>query len=229
MLPIVLRHTLLPILALSSFNAFGQNLLSNGGFENPGFSFTPAPYFLATDDYRYLDSGSNTALADWIVADNGIGQRSFVYHQHRYAVAAGYYGLALDEGTSVTTSFTTSSAGLLNLSLHMTWANGCNCFQPAPLEVIVDGVKVADFSGVASNWRYSDMSPVYSASFSVGAGAHSFTLSNPQLIGDFREYRIDEVTLVAAPVPEPEIAAMMILGFGFMGVVARRRRNYVAG
>ncbi|MDQ5905079.1 MAG: hypothetical protein QG672_2673, partial [Pseudomonadota bacterium] len=77
--------------------------------------------------------------------------------------------------------------------------------------------------------RYSDMSPVYSASFSVGAGAHSFTLSNPQLIGDFREYRIDEVTLVAAPVPEPEIAAMMILGFGFMGVVARRRRNFVAG
>lgn len=224
-----LRCTLLPVLALSSINAFAQNLLSNGDFEKPGFSFTPEAYWMATNDYRHLNPGVNAALADWVVADNGIGQRSFVYHQNRYPVATGNYGLALDEGSSVTASFTTQAAGILNLSLNMTWANGCSCFQPAPLKVIVDGQEVASFVGLGSNFHYSDMTPIYLASFSVNAGAHTFTLSNPQMVGDFREYRIDQVVLTAAPVPEPEVAAMMLLGLGLMGAVARRRMGRIVG
>lgn len=225
-----LRFTLFSLFASLSFNAFGYNLLSNGDFEKPGFSFVAAPW-PAVDDFRFLNPGANEALADWIVADNGIGQRSFVYHQNRYPVASGNYGLALDEGSSIAASFTATAAGLLNLSLNMTWANGCFCYQPAPLEVLVDGVLVASFVGAGSNYRYSDMSVMYSASFAVEAGAHTFTLSNPQVIGDYREYRIDNVVLAAVSVPppetlvpEPEIGAMMLLGLGLLGVVRSRKR-----
>ena len=48
------------------------------------------------------------------------------------------------------------------------------------------------------------------------------------MIGDFREYRIDQVVLMAAPVPEPETAALMIAGLGFLGAVARRRKARIS-
>lgn len=216
------------LLLFSNATLADQNLLSNGDFEKPGFSFTPDPYWMATNDYRYLNPGANEALADWIVADNGIGQRSFVYHQNRYPVASGNYGLALNEGSSVTTTFVTQAPGVLNLRLNMTWATGCHCFQPAPLKVIVDGQEIASFTGPGSDFHYSDMSHVYEASFTVGLGNHSITLANPQMIGDFREYRIDQVVLMAAPVPEPEMAVLMIAGLGFLGAVARRRKARIS-
>ena len=89
---------------------------------------------MATNDYRHLNPGANEALADWIVADNGIGQRSFVYHQNRYPVASGNYGLALDEGSSVTTFFATQTPGVLNLRLNMTWATGCQLLSAGTAE-----------------------------------------------------------------------------------------------
>ncbi len=219
------RHYLWPILMLASTSTLaGQNLLSNGDFENPGFTFTPSSHWMSTNDYRYLTPGENEALANWIVTDNGIGQLSFVYHQNRYPVASGNFGLALSEGSSITTTFSTQTSGVLNLSLNMTWANGCNCYQPAPLEVLVDGQEVASFTGSGSNFRYSDMSHVYSASFAVGAGLHTFSLRNPQMLGDFREYRLDQVILTTAPVAEPETATLMIAGLGLLVALTRRRQ-----
>lgn len=212
-------------LALVTSTASAQNLLTNGDFENPGFSFVPSvDWQLQTNNYRYLNTGANAALADWIVADNNIGQRSFIYHDSRYAVSSGHYGVALDEGTSITSGFNTQRGGRLDLSLNMTWASCPLCLQPSPLEVVVDGQKVASFAGLSSDWRYSDMTHSYSASFVVGAGAHTLTLSNPQHLGDFREYRIDNVVLTAAPVPEPEIPAMLMLGLGMIGVIRRRTK-----
>ena len=222
------RRALFAVLAVVSLDAFGQqNLLANGGFENPGFFFTPGAG--AGDDFRFLNSGTNSALADWIVADNGVGQLSYIYHQQRYPVAEGNYGLTLSEGSSISASFQAPFSGLLNFGLNLTWSSECIvCYQPKPLEVLIDGQVVASFAGLGSNWRYSDLTKTYSTSFSVASGTHTLTLSNPEFIGNYHEYRIDQVMLTAAPVPEPEIAAMMILGFGFMGVVARRRRNCVA-
>ena len=50
------------LLLLSNATLANQNLLSNGDFEKPGFSFTPAPYWMATNDYRHLNPGPTKRL-----------------------------------------------------------------------------------------------------------------------------------------------------------------------
>ena len=51
---------------------------------------------------------------------------------------------------------------------------------------------------------------------------------NPGSIQDVRQIRLDETTSVAA-VPEPATWAMMLFGFGAIGVSMRRRRKHQSG
>ena len=216
----ILRVISLFAISLISTHAIGQNMLSNGGFEAPGFKYDGG-----YPNFRYLEPGVNSTLADWIVSDNGIGPKSYIYHSSRYNVTSGNYALTLSEGSSVATGFFAARNTTFDLALNLTWSTGCSiCFQPLPLEILVDGKNIAAFQGIGSIWSNPDMTNTYAAKFEVAAGNHTLALGNPQYLGDYREYRIDQVVLTAAPVPEPSMAMLLLAGVGALGAVAGRRR-----
>lgn len=76
------------------------NLVSNPGFESPGFSITP-------DDYRYLNGSNATFLTGWTFTYDGVHEASYVFHEHRYPVFAGDYCVQLGDGDSCQTSVST--------------------------------------------------------------------------------------------------------------------------
>lgn len=76
-----------------------QNLITNGGFEQPGFSLNP--------NYRYLTGSNATLLTGWTWQYDGVNEPSYVYHSSRYPVFAGSYSVALNDGDAAQTSFAT--------------------------------------------------------------------------------------------------------------------------
>lgn len=86
--------------------------------------------------------------------------------------------------------------------------------------LFIDGVSKVQIGGIH---------PADSQTYSValGAGSHTFQLfyadrlqSNAQL-----SFALPNDLTVTAPVPEPATWAMMLVGFGMVGAVARRRRS----
>lgn len=61
----------------------------------------------------------------------------------------------------------------------------------------------------------------------AGSGAGTYTLTFSNLAGN-NGMRLDDVTVVATPVPEAQTIAMMLAGLGVLGFVGARRRRLPA-
>lgn len=101
----------------------------------------------------------------------------------------------------------------------------------------------SDYAFVAINGILTKLAPAASAiipsvpyDFTTGASVYSQTFASAASftlafgVVDITDYGVtsalwlDNVKLVAAPVPEPETYAMLLVGLGLMGAVARRRK-----
>jgi hypothetical protein len=97
--------------------ALGQNLVSNPGFESPGFSLNP-------DNFRYLNGGNATLLTGWTFVFDGVNEPSYVYHRSRYPVFAGDYSVNLNDGDSCSTTVATQPGCAYVLSVVMAADDG---------------------------------------------------------------------------------------------------------
>ena len=91
--------------------------------------------------------------------------------------------------------------------------------------LFVDGQSVGQLGGVHG---YTQATPTTG---SLGAGDHQFTLfyADRHTVGAQLHFSIDTEGLTVTPgVPEPASWAMMIAGFGLLGMTMRRRRTAVS-
>ena len=226
-----MKTPLIAIVAAATFaTAAGAVVVPNGDFSGGNSGFT--------SDYTYgpaqnqLSSGPPNSGAGYysVVSDAQFSHSSFVsYGDHTtgtglYLVANG----ALDGTTTVYRSSAITVAAGTTYSFGAFFANDYPA-NPATIDfrVALGGgtptsigtYTIADGAGV---WNGA------SQSFNTGTATSvvlSFVDLNTQSNGN--DFGIDDVTLTAT-VPEAATWAMMIAGFGLVGVVARRRSLAVA-
>ena len=136
-------------------------------------------------------------------------------------------GYSPQAGTIATFSFTGLGSG---------WTQGAMIFDLADFQASTFGAALVSYNGFVQNWAFNDGYP--------NTAIHAFTLEqnvldsinslgtltvtiNRNNSGDF--YGFDYAQLsnidVNSAVPEPSTWAMMLLGFGAIGVSMRRRKR----
>ena len=134
------------------------------------------------------------------------------------------------EGSLLKQTFSVNAGDTLSFNWNM-FSNEGGELSPNP-----------DYAFVAINGAFIKLSSASSAvipsvpyDFSTGAGAFNQTFANASSVTlafgvvDLTDYGVtsalwlDNVKLVAAPVPEPETYALLLAGLGLIGAVSRRR------
>jgi len=77
--------------------AHAQNLVTNPGFESPGF---------AGDNFRYLVGSDATLLTGWTTTYDGVQEATYVFRSDRYETVEGDYTVYLNDGDSISTTVT---------------------------------------------------------------------------------------------------------------------------
>jgi hypothetical protein len=187
-----------PLLA----NAGLQNLVVNGGFE-------------ATNQ----NNGSWNIYQDlpgWTGGIAGIELRNNVAG----TASEGHNFVELDttKNSSMWQSFSSTAGQHFTLSFDYSPRPGVATASNG-IEVLWNNTNVATFTqagGSLNAWS--------SQSFDLIGAANSSTLLFRAIgVSDSYGGSLDNVRLTTAPIPEPETWAMMMLGMGALGVVARRR------
>jgi len=92
----------------------GGTLVSNGGFESPGFDFAGGG-----GPYRYLSDAGDPSIAGWTTTrSQSVGERVYWYHSTLYGTFAGDYGLALTDAGRAQTQVQVMAGRWYELRLH---------------------------------------------------------------------------------------------------------------
>lgn len=184
-------------------------LITNGDFELPGF--TPSP-----DYYRYLhvNNGTQNFLTGWNFSGTVQYQASFLMRAgngYEPYIGAGTYGVALEEGALMTTTFNATAGQLYQFSIL---ALGSSGLPANALEVTADGT----FATISPTATFLTYTFNFTA---VTTGLATLQLevdaTGPPSLVAF----IDNVSITA--IPEPSTYA---LGAGLISLLAlgvRRR------
>ena len=202
---------LLAALAVFATPANAQNLVFNGSFEQA--TVDPGGSFLA------LGTGS-TAINNWTVSAGSIDY-------------IGDYWKAQDGGRSV--DLAGSSLGTIEQSVATTesqfytlsfWASrNPDGGLPERTGTISFGGQPMPFSYSSSNSLGSMNWQQYTFTFQAAAGASTLLrFAADTSAGCCWGPAIDNVRMIAA-IPEPEVWAMLLFGFGAIGFQMRRRRG----
>ena len=157
---------------------------------------------------------------DEVAATNGA--------QYTDTYSTAHPGYSPQAGTVATFTFTGLGSG---------WTQGTMIFDLADFQAGTFGALLVQYNGITQNWAFNDGYPHTAIHyFNLGQDVlDSINLTGQLIItmdrngsGDF--YGVDYATLsnqIEGPnaVPEPATWAMMILGFGAAGLVARRRKK----
>jgi hypothetical protein len=227
--------------AVMAGGAQAAQLITNGGFETGTFAgWTPN-----------VEAGSGGNL--YIAANNG-GPSPQSGFPTQFNPAGGNFYAITDQGGagsySLTQSFTLASASKVTVSFQM-FANdqagvifdngrdyntipnqnaeadilvgGADPFTNAPADIVsvLYGPGADNLAGNPNPWTS------YSSTLNLAAGAYQirFAETDNQF---FFQMGVDNVSVTTAGVPEPAAWAMMLVGFGGLGALARRRRTAVA-
>lgn len=142
--------------------------------------------------------------------------------------------------------FNVSTVGFENVSVNYDLRHSNTSSSWEQFQYSLDGTTFSDFTvfnaSAGDTWfnnRTVDLSSIAGASNNASfafrvleafaPNTASYTASNPtSTYGTTSTWRFDMTTVsgtAVAPVPEPTTYAMMLLGLGFMGLVARRKFN----
>ncbi len=214
MKPALLAFALAAAFSATSAQATpAANLLTNGSFETPAQA-APGNYF--------FDSGS-TDITGWTVVG---GQTQLSYHStctdgNQCIDLTGIYGY--DKGLRSDAVATVIGATyLLTFDLGNVDQTG---FGSSTVSVSINNGAATLLTNVINSdpsgfeWENKSFSWVADASSATITilGAANGSLSNDAGI------LLDNVAFTAAPVPEPETYALMLIGIGLVGFAARRR------
>ncbi|MGD0141096.1 MAG: DUF642 domain-containing protein [Tepidisphaeraceae bacterium] len=199
-----------------------QNLLSNGGFESPGLP--------SSMDYQYLDTQPNL-ITGWTVTYDGIGEPSYYLRDGHspgggvivYA-AEGQYLLSLDNGDSLSTSFSSLAGQEYSLSFFV--GGGADAVPAGSLQLNVGNLSNELLAGYGSitSIPADNVGHLYSLfqfDFVATSSTSNLTLTNPYDPNNwlYGNVQLDGFAVVA--VPEP--SGVLVLGISGMGFLARRR------
>lgn len=199
-----------------AFSTAHANLLVNGGFESPVFP----------DNSGHFVHLTGTDLTGWTTFSTFAG--TVLFNTSYDPVAEGQQAVQIEvPGDAISQSFATVNGASYRLSFDMSAFSGYGGpglgNAPCPCTSILDvsaGSTSAGFSSSSAGYVS------YTLDFMAGASTTTLTFTNPSsppAIGNYPH--IDNVSVNALPVPEPETYALMLAGLGALGFVARRRRS----
>jgi hypothetical protein len=197
-----------------------------------------------------LSMGSASA-ASWMIGDNdGYGAGIPDNGDHNFnGFTANYDGrsaaeMAATDGAQYTDTYSTTHPGFgpqpgtvatfTFSGLSAGWTQGSMWFDMADFQASTFGAVLVTFNGIVQNWAFNDGFPHTKVRFfnldqnvldSINnTGALIIKIDRNQS-SDFYGFDYALLSDVNAPVPEPSTYAMMGLGLGALGLMARRRRN----
>lgn len=188
-----------------------------------GQAYAAAPVELITNgSFETLNGNQSLSNGHWSTYNNILGWHGIDYGiEVRYNVAGsaydGRYFVELDtyRNSAMEQVITGLSAGKhYTLSFAMADRAGVASASQG-LDVLWNNTKVASFTN-ASGWTTQTLDLV------AGNGANKLIFKAAGL-SDSYGTSLDKVSLMAAPVPEPETYGMLLAGLALVGVVARRK------
>jgi hypothetical protein len=158
---------------------FGQEIISNGGFELPGLP--------NNQTQQHLTNGSSF-LPGWKVLDDGIGEPLF-YAQRPLTEAAfdGGFGVMLNQGSGLTATFRAQPGSFYELALWVRPDDCRQCVTPAPLRVTIAGN--VHFLPLVSGWSRQTIQ------FYATNSINTLELFNPSSTPDAKRFGVDAVSL----------------------------------
>src|SRR5688572_6762030 len=169
------------LLLLSGARA--QNLLSNGGFELPGLP--------GNEPTRSLTNG-NTLLSGWTIVDDGVGQPPlYVQLPNSDGIIEGTYGLILNQGSGIRTTFRAEAGAFYELSLWHRPDDCQQCVTPAPLQVSISGTVYT--LPIIPGWSQRRVQ------FWATNSVNTLEIVNPSSPADFKQFGLDEVSIMKVP------------------------------
>lgn len=188
------------------------NLLINGGFEHPSTSFV-----------NYLAPGGFTWIDGWITTGNGVHWMTeslgyFTDPTGKDAVDLADYAKA---NGGIKQSFATTIGALYSVSFAgMTYQNAGNPDGLGEITALIDNVEIQTYqlvnkSSASNAWQ--------NFSFSFTATSALTTLEFRHKPAGENYSFLNDASVFAVPVPEPESWAMLLAGLGLVGFAVRRR------
>jgi hypothetical protein len=155
------------------------NLILNGGFELPGLP--------ANTNILYLTDGS-TYISGWTAINDTAGQPLFYGNTDlNDAVLNGEYGVVLNQGSGLRTTFRTEFGLFYELGLWLR-PDDCNgCRTPAPLRITLNGTVLT--LPIESGWSYQAIQ------FFSTNSVNTVELFNQSSTPDFKRWTIDDVSV----------------------------------
>lgn len=155
----------------------------------------------------------NAGADDFLLLINGgSASFSFVAAQPLTSLAVSFWYTQNDTGA--TASLATTTINLADTTSQGTLLGAAQFAGNNP------GSSTGGTFGINNQDRFNT-----SLSFTnLGAGNYTLTFTAPSLAGNLTGVKIDDVTILATAVPEPETYAMMIAGLGALGWMSRRRK-----
>ena len=207
--------------------AANATVLLDGSFETKAAAGL-SPNGAAITTFCY-DSGNPLKCAGGAWSGGGIIKDGAAAWGGTSSPAGNFYAFVQStQSVSQVFTATRNETGILSWIDTNRSSTNINLSMPKSYIVTIsDGVTtdtIASFTSAVGGWvqRTSSM-------FNLVKNV-SYTLSFKGVAptGD-RTAFIDDVSLVTTPLPEPGTWAMLILGFGFIGTIARRSRAFAAG
>ncbi len=188
------------------------NLVTNGGFEQPGT-------LAATPGYQYLPN-NDTSVTGWTSISDNVGEQSYLMNKDRSngtylpRVYEGTYGLAIGTGNAMQTSVALTAGTTYDLSF-MARANVAGA---SPLEVSIGGFTTS----FANTTTFAPFQFQFTASNTDSATI--LKLFNPSANGGNRIWAVDAVNLQPVPLP----GAVWAFLSGLIGFLAldKRKQNF---
>lgn len=170
-----------------------DNLIPNGDFETPGFNTAP--------DYRYLTSTESFSptlgiqLPGWITRDDGTGEPPYIAKLPAYTdvVHGGNYAVALNQGSSIATTFPIQRDRSYTLTFWIHPADGSGNIAPDPLRLRIAGLTAT--LPATPGWTQK----TYHFTAPTNDPAAPLEFSNDSPPGDWRTWNLDDIILKQDP------------------------------
>lgn len=204
----LVKASLLTLLLSAGLAQASTELIGNGGFETNNLSTFSSGYAYAgqvTADAWAFTGGAGVSLnnTDW-GGTTAAPSTAFAFLQNTASI-----------------SQTFSTTGSSNFTIGFDLAQRTNWGTTGQVVgVSLDGNPLSQvYVSSANGWSAESFSAM-----NIGAGSHTLTFTglNPKGEADTTGF-IDNVSVMAAPVPEPETYGMLLAGLGLLGFVSRRK------